>query len=217
MPALTNKAAADIRASEMGTYGKSRDVLKHQLWDSRYFGTAITNATFFVQQIGAPWRTGVKTINETNMSDSGKLPNGQRMVIKRVGLGLILPAPSNSTAAAQLVQSFINIVQCSVFTIKIEGREFDFQIHGRQFLPAVNVIGVSTANTVRAAGDYLNNGWADLHPTPITLDYLVGFKVQQEVSPDADNTAQITSDFSDLSGAYASMQVTLEGTLTRAK
>lgn len=217
MPALTQNAASDIRASEMGTYGKSRDVLKHQLWDSRYFGTTITNATYFVQQVGAPWNVGVKTINETNMSDSGKLPNGQRMVIKRMGLGLILPIAPDTALAGQLVQSFINIVQCSVFTIKIEGREFDFQIHGRQFLPAVNVVGISTAATVRAAGDYLNNGWADLHPTPITLDYLVGFKVLQEVTPDANNTTRITADFAALNGVYASMQVTLEGTLTRAK
>jgi len=216
MPAVTKNAVSDIRATEQGTYGSSRDVLKHQLWDTRYFGTTITSTTFFTQQVSSPWRSGLKTLNETNMSDSGKLPNGQRMIIKRIGLGLILPIAKGTAVAGQLVQAFINIVQCSIFTIKIEGREFDSQIHGRQFLPAIAVVGASTANTARV-GDMLNNGYVDLQPTPITLDYLVGFKVTQEVSPDGLVNAQIAQDFTDLNAVYASLQITLEGTLTRAK
>jgi hypothetical protein len=218
--ALTTGAQKMIDLGRGGSYSVSRDAIKHQIWDTRTFGTSRSDFTFFSQPQGAQWKTNfIKTINETNMNDSGKLANGQTFVITRMGLGLTTALQSTATNGANLVQAFYNILQSSVFNIIVAGRDFDFQVHGRQFITPI-AVNSPTAATVYAqqVGDQVASGWVKLDPSPIFLDQLVSFKVQQLFNnPDTSIQTVLDANCALLNGIYASMTVTLEGFLTRAK
>ena len=231
--AITKTARNMIQLGAGGSYSNARDAIKHQIWDTRYFGATPSDNTFFSQPIGAQWRVGSKTKNETNLQDSGKLPNGQTFLITRIGVALISAYDVGSTftqsaapvAMAPLVaQAYVNIMQSSIFEIRIAGREYDFQVHGRQFLPGLCINGYSsaTAGSVTRVGDTIVNGWIKLEPSPIFLDELVSFNVAQLVlNPDTTNiyaaNKVLNNSFGWLSTFFCTMQLTLEGFLTRAK
>lgn len=216
---LTKQAYEFIKLGTGGTYSLSRDAIKHNLWDTRFFGTAVTNNTFFAQPLGAPWRAGNKTINETNLSDSGKLPNGQTFLITHISLGLQTYTQTANTTGHEFPRAFINLLHSSVFEIKVAGRDFDFQVHGSQFLPRpISVSGQLQTNNPVRVGDMFASGIIKLDPAPIFLDQLVSFQVTQTIiNADPAVTAILTADSSVLYGGYATMNVVLIGFLTRAK
>jgi len=228
--AITRTARNMIQLGAGGSYSTSRDAIRHQIWDTRYFGSSPSDSTYFTQPIGAAWRVGSKTKNETNLADSGKLPNGQTFLITRMGIALIsaydvgLLSASSWDNASLLAQAYVNIMQSCTFEIRIAGREYDFQVHGRQFLPAlcINGYNAGTAGSVARVGDTIVSGWIKLDPSPIFLDELVSFNVSQQVI-NADTTnimapgKPLNNSFLWLNDSYSTMQVTLEGFLTRAK
>lgn len=221
--ALSQGAMNDIALGRGGSYSLSRDVIAHNLWDTRYFSSAtVDDHTFFTQPLGAPWVTNNKTINETNVSQAGQLPNGQTFLVKRIGIGLLSSLAAADEDAPDLVQAFINIIQSSVFEIVIAGREYDFQVHGRQFLPSVFVVGdyTDTQNNVAVTrvGDMIASGWIPLRDTPIFIDQLVNFKVTQKWdNPWTGAKSILSANATLLYQHYSRLQVTLEGVLTRAK
>jgi hypothetical protein len=221
---LTKQAVEYIKLGSGGSYSLSRDAIKHRLWDTRQFGATATDFVFFQQPNGATWTVGTnKSTNETNIFDSGKLPNGQTFLISRFSVGLIVPIAAASTAAAQYCRAFNNILQSSYFEIIIQGRAFDFQIHGSEMLPRpISIYGVEDNDTngsfgVRV-GDMLASGWAKLDPAPIFVDTLVSFQVNHRLNnPIAAVKTLLDADATLLDGVYGSMICTLEGFLTRAK
>lgn len=216
---LTKQAFEYIKLGTGGSYSLSRDAIKHNLWDTRYFGTTATNNTFFSQPLGAPWRAGNKTINETNLSDSGKLPNGQTFLITHLSIGLQAYTTTANTTGHEAARGFINLIHSSVFEIKVAGRDFDFQVHGSQFLPRpISVSGQLQTNFPVRVGDMMASGIIKLDPAPIFLDQLVSFQVTQEVTnADPAITTILDADSSVLNGVHATMNVVLIGFLTRAK
>jgi hypothetical protein len=228
--AITKTARNMIQLGAGGSYSTARDAIRHQLWDTRYFAATPSNNTYFVQPVGSAWRVGSKTKNETNLADSGKLPNGQTFLITRIGVALISAYEVGTTSAATwpnaslIAQAYTNVMQSSVFEIRIAGREFDFQIHGRQFLPALclNGYNAGTAGSVARIGDTIVSGWIKLEPSPIFLDELVSFQVAQ-ILDNADTTNILAASkplYNSCEWLYyykCTMQVCLEGFLTRAK
>lgn len=229
--AITRTAKNMIQLGAGGSYSTARDAIRHQLWDTRYFAATPTDNTYFTQPIGAGWRVGTKTKNETNLVDSGKLPNGQTFLITRMGVALIsayeVGVKTSATTwpnASIIAQAYTNVMQSSIFEIRVAGREFDFQIHGRQFLPALSINGYNagTAGSVARIGDTIVSGWVKLDPSPIFLDELVSFSVFHQVTnADTTNIFAATKPLNNscdwLNAYYCTMQVTLEGFLTRAK
>lgn len=214
---LSQAAQSLIQMQRGGSYSLSRDALKHRLWDSRTFAATISDNTFFVQPIGAAWVTGAKTINETNMQDSGKLPAGQVFLIARMSIGCLSQTAAAGVNPNLVEQAFNLVLSNSVFDIKIAGREFDYQIHGSEFLPRP----IAVAGTLAAAygaGRCMTTGWSKLDPTPIVIDNLVSFQVTQRIlQNNATSLAAINAGTAILNTAVSVMQVTLEGLLTRAK
>lgn len=218
---LTKQAVEYIKLGSGGSYSLSRDAIKHRLWDTRQFGATASDFVFFQQPNGSTWTAGTtKSGNETNIFDSGKLPNGQTFLINRMSVGLIVPMAVTDVNAAEYARSFNNLLQSSYFEIIIQGRAFDFQIHGSEFLPRpMSLQGVTTA-TVNSAryGDMLASGWAKLDPAPIFVDTLVSFQVNMRLNnPQAAVKTLLDADATKLDGVYGSMVCTLEGFLTRAK
>ena len=217
---LTKQAVEYIKLGSGGSYSLSRDAIKHRLWDTRQFGTTASDHVFFQQPNGAPWRVGNKTTNETNLFDSGKLPNGQTFLVNRFSVGLIVPIATTLTTAMNLGRAFNNLLQSSYFEIVIQGRSFDYQIHGSELLPRPMSLYSDTAATVGSGriGDMLASGWSKLDPAPIFVDTLVSFSVTHRLgNPDTRVKTILDADAALLDGVYATMICTLEGFLTRAK
>lgn len=228
--ALTQQALAKVALMGQGSYSNSRDALRHQVWDTRYFAATPSDNTFFVQQIGASWSVGTKTKSETNMTDSGKLPVGHTFLVEAMTVRLLsqyevgLTSASTWINASLMAQAYVNIMQNSVFEIKVQGREYDFQVHGSKFLPSlcINGYNAGTAGSVARIGDTVASGKVKLNETPIMLSSQVGFSVGQYVlQPDTTNINTsgkvLYNSFLWLYTYKCTMQVELEGMLTRPK
>jgi hypothetical protein len=216
--ALTQQNANDIAMGQGGSYSASRDVQKHFIWDTRFFGTTISDFVYFSQPINAAWGgTGfTKGRIETNFTDSGKLPNGQTFLAKKIRVALLSFLGTAATNGAVVVQAFVNLIQSSMFQLKIPGREFDMQIPGSIFVPTISVDTITTVGTRK--GDLIASGIVNFSDSPIFIDQLVGFTVEQYVANADTNVITIlNADCVVLNGANCKMLVALEGTLTRAK
>jgi len=216
---LSREAEGLIALQRGGSYSLARDALKHRIYDSRVFATTMTDATFFSQPIGSPWRIGVKTLSETNMYDNGKLPNGQVFLATRMGIACISFATPAAVTGQTMSQAFLNVLQTSTFEVKIQGREFDYQIPGAQFtpMPIANFALASAANGNRV-GDMIAYGWSSFDPTPIVIDQLVGFSVQHRLgNPDTNVVTVMSASCAVLNTGNCTMMVIIEGLLTRAK
>lgn len=223
MPAITDQALNDIMMGKDGTYSPTeRDVLKHQVWDTRYFDATPSNDQFFVKPVGANWRVGFKTVNETNMEVSGMLPAGQTMLVKKINVRCITFHALDNSVPEDTVQAFYNVLHSSVFELKVASREFEQQWHGSLFLPAVAISGSSTVNNHIRVGDLISGGCISLEPTPVFLGSQVAFSVKHILqNPDTTNIQgtglPLTTSCTLLNSVKAVMQIVLEGTLTRAK
>jgi hypothetical protein len=217
--AITQNAANDIVLGSGGSYGTDRDVLKHYIWDTRPFSSPITGYTFFSQQLNAVFAGGtLKTLSETNMLDSGKFPSSQTFIVKRMGVSVDLQnSTPGGTAISNQIACFFHILQHSIFEFKIAGREWDAQIHGRQFMPS-NI--AMTGAGAEAFGSLVASGWISLEDSPIPLESMATFSVQHTVV-DADPAIMVLLNAAAQGIAYNSqaayMRVILEGTLTRGK
>lgn len=218
--ALTSTAVQEINLGRGGSYSLSRDVIKHWVWDTRYFGTTMPDdATFFVQNVGSAWRhASVKSVNETNLYSAGQLPNGQTMLVKRIGISCIPLVMDDDTNAPAISNAFINVLQSSVLEFTIAGREWDFQMHMSKFLPALAVHGQNATNGAFRSGDTLASGWVSLDSTPIFIDQLVSFSATMRTSnADSNIRTLIGGDLTLLNALYSTLNLCLEGILTRAK
>ncbi len=215
---------SDIDLVKLGSYSQvSGDVLDHVLYDEMLFAatTARPSTSFFTTPIGGAFGTVTKTKQETNMTDPGKLPAGQGFIIKEIGFNLPIIAVTADNDAAAVMQAIVNILAFSVFEIRIAGREFDLQIPGTMFLPAIanrsNSVIVAATALQAYSGDYLASGWFKL-TVPIVLGELVSFSVVQLVgSAVAANTTILNAASDLLATQVAPLQMKLRGTLIRSK
>ena len=217
--ALTNAGVQALDLGRGGSYSLSRDIIKHYLWDTWIIPAAVTDHTFFQQGVGSGFGAGAKTLNETDLFDSGKLPNGQTFLIKRIGVVCVSVFPAAGTNGAVITQSFTNILQSSVWDIVVEGRTFDLRFPGSKLCPNLSVTGitVATINSSRT-GDYVASGWVPIDDFPIYLDTLVSFNVTAHIgNPLVGPLGVINVGSALLQGLGATMQVVLEGVLTRSK
>lgn len=223
---LTPQLREVLKIGMGGSYSDARDAIKHNLWDTRFFGTTVTDNTFFIQPVSSSWNGTTKTQNETNIFGNGTLPNGQTFLATGMGVKCISNFNMTNTPdtnGAAVLQSFINMLQNSYFEITIKGREFDFQCHGSQFLPSLTLSsqtaeGATTATNMVKYGDSIASGILKFPEAPVFIDTLVNFEVSQKVGSaiTAVNT-QLASDFTVLNDDNALLMVFLEGYLTRAK
>jgi hypothetical protein len=217
---LTDQAYRSLQLGQGGSYGITRDALKHSIWDTWYFGSTVSDHTFFSTGIGQPWRnSGTKTLNETNMPNSGTFPNGQTFLATHLSVALMPLITASTTNGCDIVSAFYNILQNSIFEIRIEGRPFDYQVHGSMFLPRPVAMCAETAtNNPTIPGFSTSSGIVPLDPAPIFIDQLVSFNVHHTITNgDSAVLTQLNTDSTLLNGLYATYQVALLGFFTRAK
>lgn len=223
MDSIDSGVMADLKRVKAGSYSQvSGDVLDHVLYDTLQFAATTVRPTssFFTTPIGGTYGTGTKSKNETNMTDPGKLPAGQGFLIKEIGFAFPELAGIAVANAVDLIQAFTNIVQNSIFEIRIAGREFDLQFPGTMLMPAMMNRATGTVSATLASipvGDYLASGWMKL-AAPIILGELVSFSVVQITgSATAAVTTLLNTASNTLNTAGSVLQMKLRGTLVRSK
>lgn len=216
---ITQNAKADLDLMAGGSYSQSRDVIKHVVYDTWHLPAASTDHTYFSQPVGSQFGGGTKTLNETNLTDSGKLPNGQVFLVKRFGVKCISYHPIADTDAPDVAQSFFNVLQSSVFELRTAGRDFDMQLPGSHLTPMVAVNSLTATDIGAArAGDTIASGWYALGAFPIVYDQLVNFSAVQRIQNAVAAAATVVdAALTLLNGLEAGIQVQLEGVLSRAK
>jgi hypothetical protein len=220
-PVITKALAEKLALSAPGSYSNEGNALQHTLYDTIRLPAALgSDINYFTQPIGSTYGNGTKTLVETNLSDAGKLPNGQTFLMTSMSLALKTNADSTAGAGNALAEDVINgfhdFLQNSTFEIVIAGREYDFQVPGTEFVPTVPVAQVATAN-LRQSGDYWTSGWVKINVTPVAIGNLVSFKVLQRQSN------QITAALTQINRAMAAanaqdveVQMRVRGVLTRS-
>ena len=224
MDAIDNSIMADLQRVKSGSYSQvSGDVLDHVLYDQVLFAatTARASTSFFTTPIGGAYGSVTKTKQETNMTDPGKLPAGQGFLIKEIGWSLPTMAMTADNDVAAVMQAIVNILGCSVFEIRIAGREFDLQFPGTMFLPSLasrtNSVYVQATAAPAFSGEYLASGWMKLS-APIILGELVSFSVVHLLgSANAANQVILNTASDVLATQVAPLQLKLRGTLVRSK
>jgi len=214
-PAITKMVAQDLALGKNGSYGPDGNVLQDSLWDQLTFAatTARATTTFFSVPQGT-----TKGLTETNLTDPSKLPNGQTFLTKVCCVNLIANVQGADTDANTIMAAYYNIMENSIFEIKIAGREFEMRKPGKEFLPAVAVSGLSSAvNPAAPQAYFLANGKIKLNATPIPFGQLVTFQFLQRTASIIAGVTTIVNTASDvLATQEAQLHTRFEGILTRA-
>ena len=213
-PVITKSAAQDLALGKNGSYSNEGNVLQDTLYDTLIAPMAVGTMTYFNVPIG---QAG-KTLTETNLTDPSKLPNGQTFLVKEFRIALLANVVGVDTDANTVLAAWYNVVQNSVFTIKIAGRDFEMRKPGSEFLHNAPVAGLASgANAMPTQGYFLSTGSTKLHATPIPFGQLVTFQVTQQIqSETAAITTILNTALTALNTQNAKFQIELKGILTRA-
>jgi hypothetical protein len=220
-PVITRSAAEALQLGRNGSYSNEGNVLQHVVYDNMDFQNTTLRAetTFFSVPIGGNYMGGMKTLSETNLRETGKLPNGQTFLIKEFSMALIPTIVGADTDVNTILAAYYNITQASVYEIKLASREFDFQTPGSCLLNPVQVSAIMSAanGTATPGGEYISTGWLKLNSTPIPIGQLVSFNVIKKSGSAVAANATILDTASDvLDTQEAQEQTRLRGILTRA-
>ena len=220
-PVITAQVAKDLQLGKNGSYSNEGNVLQHTLYDTERFAatTARPTTNFFTVPQGQANTAGqAKTLTETNMTDPGKLPNGQTYLVKEVLANLMANVVGADVDVNTVLAAYYNLMQNSVFEIKIAGREFDLQKPGSVFLPHNPVSGlVSAINAAPVQSSFISTGVVRLNATPIPIGQLVSFSMVQRTGSGTAALTTIINTASDvLATQVAQLQMHLVGILTRA-
>lgn len=221
-PVITKKLADALALGVNGSYSNEGNALQHTLYDSALVPAALGGQiNFFTQPIGAAYGAGNKTLNDTNLSDPGKLPNGQTFLATAMSLAVKPQADTVAGGASALANDFMagiyGWISNSIFQIVIAGREFEYQVPGTELLPTIPVAQVGTAAALRV-GDYWTSGWTKLNATPVVIGQLVSFQVQMiyAASQTAAINTQVNAAMAEAVTQAPEVQMRLRGYLTRS-
>lgn len=220
-PVITKKLADALALGVNGSYSNEGNALQHTLYDTAIMPAALgANINYFTQPIGSAYGAGNKTITETNLSDPGKLPNGQTFLAVAMSVAIKPNADTVAGAANALWNDFVGGIYGwltnSVFEVVIAGREYEYQVPGTEFCPTFPLASVGTAAAGRI-GDYLTSGWVKLSATPIVIGQMVSFSVRQIMGNQvAAALAQVNRSMAEAVTQAPEVQMRLRGYLTRS-
>jgi hypothetical protein len=209
MPKLTRATINEIMLAKGGSYeAGSEDVQGHTLYDTLNIVTAATSNQY--QFFSTP-QSSTKTLQQTNMTDSGKLPAGQAFYGKCIA---IHPIFNLDAATDDDVSSFYKVMENSTFRLVIVGRQFDWEAPGCDFMPSVAKVGLAAAAVNSRVGDYIHNNWLKFDPG-IAIGELVSFSVQWLIDT---NATGVSTALTALAATLVTqLRVKMKGTLIRAK
>lgn len=222
---MNQASYAAARQLQQGSYsGKAGDLLSHTLFDTIPFAQIGQTNRFFSSPVGASTvSAGAATTKDntwTNMLDSGKLPAGQKFLIKSVRPELVLVGPAATVQAIGVYQAFLRVMQATTFRIVLPGRDFDWESPASVFLaPAPLAIKEATGNTDTVNHLYFGAPKIGLE-TPIAIGDVDGAPVTfsfQAIVATADANVQAALTILGTTATEARLRVALLGNLVRLK
>lgn len=186
-----------IDTLQQGTYGSQGEKLDWSYYDREVLSSTVLVTRLFTSQLGA----GGKTLADTNLTQSGQIPQGQRFTIRAIKVGYV----SNAVRATVNVQSIYDVFKNTSLQIIIPNKGPMGQWTLWELLGAATLI----ALTPTAAGDnipLISPRYHGVFPLnqPITLAALTPFYV--ELTHHVATAAALDSD---------KIFVSLAGTLVR--
>lgn len=178
--AVNESTAELLRLMGAGSYSEtSLQAKDHTLYDTVPFVvySAISGPIpFFTVPYGSAQLGLTKTEVETNMSEQGKLPAGQNMVVNTISFSHIRNNDAGEATDAK-TSAIARVMQGSRIRILLAGRQFDAEIPGAKFLPPVMDRGYNAAaSSVSSVGDFTGPNQIVLK-TPIPLTNIQGAPV----------------------------------------
>lgn len=220
---MNQSTYASARQLQQGSYsGKAGDLLAHTLYDTIPFKSISQSTRFFSAPVGASVNAAAgaiqKTAIHTNMLDSGKLPAGQKFLIKAVRPEMILVGATNGSHTLATYQAYIRVMQAMRMRIVLPGRDFDWETPASVFLPAIPVaLPVATG----ASFNHLYFGAPKLGlDTPIAIGDVDGAPVSFSFETLVDTTDTTVSAALTVLGTAATeaqLRINLLGALVRLK
>lgn len=180
MEALNETTKQLLTLMGAGSYSEtSLQAKDHTLYDTLPFVvySSISGAIpFFTTPYGSTQYGLSKTEIETNMTEQGKLPAGQNMVVNTISFSHIRNNDTGEDTALKTA-AFARVMQGSRVRIILAGRQFDAEIPGAKFLPPIMDRSVTaSASSVSAVGDFTGPNQIILK-TPIPLTNIQGAPV----------------------------------------
>lgn len=234
MRVIPQGAVNDMAQMAGGTYGKGGDVIDHYLWDTAEFANTTVRAEtrFFVKGFGQGFgytAGATKTLTETNLTDTGKLPAGQSFLVKAISISFldnleVAQATEANQVAAARVSAWYTLLHGSVFEFRFANQDFAWQAPGDIFLPSVSVSAVQNALTTVATsrpvgvqtGAFMHYNWIAMK-TPLVIGELVSFSVNMKSGAGDIAAIQVGDATTTLFDGKSLMKVILKGTMTRSK
>lgn len=186
----------------------SEDVQGHTLYDTLPIVAAATSSQYIFYSTPM---SSTKTLQQTNMSDSGKLPAGQAFYAKAIAIHPIFNLDAATDAD---VGSFYKVLENCNFRLIVTGRQFDWEAPGCDFMPTVAQVGLSTAAINSRVGDYTHPNWLSFQPG-IPIGELVSFSVTMTVDTNATGVSTALTALA--ATLVTSLRIKIKGTLLRAK
>lgn len=175
MPNVTGAGLAAHRVTVPGV----QDAVYYPLYDSISYGTAgILQANFFSTPIGqgttsAPGATGAKTEADTNMTNAGLLPAGNRFYCTGIEFQIFPGAPVGETGAIAATGAFWNdlyaLAKSGWVRFRIQNRDYVLDAPLINFPPAARLAGVSAVASVVTATTQIEVNYASVAGVPYNI------------------------------------------------
>jgi hypothetical protein len=194
-PGLNNLSRDDL-ASHRVTVPGMQDAIYAPLYDSAtYAATGQQQLTFFALPIGqgttsAPGATGTKTEADTNLTNAGLLPKGNRFYCTGIEF-LFFPGNNpgfGATADAQLGRNWNDVyavAKSGWIRFRIQNRDYILDGPLQNFPPVTRLAGVGSVTSTLTAGaatageiDYASIGGMPYNIVPVFIESNQAFTVQ---------------------------------------
>lgn len=126
---------------QAGTYGTEGERIDWTYYDTATLAAATTTHRLFTNPLGA----GGKTLDLTNLTQAGQIPQGQNLQVKAIKL-MYKTAAAKATAA---VQNFYDMLSQTTISIKLQNKDS----MGQWTLQEISGASTLFALTPTAAGD----------------------------------------------------------------
>ena len=195
MPGLNQTSRSELAAHRVTVPG-TQDEIYAPLYDSATYATAgQTQLTFFALPIGqgtttAPGATGTKTEADTNLTNAGLLPKGNRFYC--TGLEFIFLPGNNpgfgATADASLGRNWNDtyaVAKSGWVRFRIQNRDYILDGPLQNFPPVTRLAGVASVTSTLTAGaatageiDYCSFAGMPYNLVPVFIESNQSFTVQ---------------------------------------
>jgi len=161
---------ADLENLQQGTYGIGGEMV-----DWTYYDTAILAAATLVHRLFTAPLSSAKTLDITNMTQAGQVPQGQRLTVRNIKCMF----SSNAAIGTATIQKVYDVFSKTVIELLIPGKDALLQVTLQELMGNASMVAV----TPTTAGDNVNINRPRFHGIfplnqPLVLAALTPFEIR---------------------------------------